>query len=452
MAVSIQAFYTDLYEEHLEEASFLYEQRHTYFHDPDISWIEIQDLENRFEAHIDAIVIGGDAALEICVVQAAEGDSGELHAAIRTFCRQRRIDLLEQVLEDLDIEDEERVSAACDALKHEWPEVWTAEIERLFQEHPSGAKAVLPTVIGYRRLPLEPLLTSLLSDCPEDHLHAPIWSLGRLRMPHPPSVSALTPFLQHPDPILGAAAALALMRMSLPLSLSCATQPSEACDFRTLLQIMLAGGAHDTAFLLDRLGEGEGASDIALALGVLGDLRAIMPLIQLLEEDTVAGSAALALNLITGAGLYEEVFIPDEVDPDELLDHEIEKLDRGEPPYPPGQAPGTTIVRLSQDAKTWHVWWKENNSRFRTVLRYRNGRPFTPDCLLENLRHEQSPYFVRQTAYEELVVRYKIDVPFETDMPIPGQLTAIYRMAEIISQGKSQWQAGQWYYAADIVS
>ena len=450
MAVSVHAFYTELYEEHLEEASFLYEQRHTYFHDPDISWIEIQDLENRFEAHIDALVIGGDAALEICVVQAAEGDSGELHAAIRTFCRQRRIDLLEQVLDDLDIEDEERVSAACDALKHEWPNTWTAEIERLFREHPAGAKAVLPTVIGYRRLPLDPLLVSLLSDCPEAHLHAPIWSLGRLRTPHPPSVSALTPFLQHPDPILGAAAALALMRMSQRLSLSCATQPSEACDFRTLLQIMLAGGARDTAFLLDRLGEG--ASDIALALGVLGDLRAIMPLIQRLEDDTAAGSAALALNLITGAGLYEEVFVPDEVDPDELLDHEIEKLDRGEPLYPPGQAPGTTIVRLSQDAATWHIWWKENSNRFRTALRYRNGRPFTPDCLLENLRHAQSPYFVRQTAYEELVVRYKIDVPFETDMPIPGQLTAIYRMAEIISQGKSQWQAGQWYYAADIVN
>ncbi len=452
MAVSLYAFYTELYEEHLEEASFLYEQRHAFFHDPDISWIEIQDVENRFEAHIDALVIGGDAALEVCVARVVEGDPGELHAAIRTFCRQRRIDLLEQVLDELDIEDEDRVAAACDALKHEWPGAWTADIERLIREHPHGAKALLPTVIGYRRLPLDQLLVSLLSDCPEAHLHAPIWSLGRLRTPHPPSISALTPFQEHPDPILVAAAALAMMRMSQPLSAECAVQPSEACDFRTLLQIMLAGGARDTAFLLERLDDSDGASDIALALGVLGDLRAILPLIQRLEDDSVAGSVALALNLITGAGLYEEVFVPDEVDPDELLDHEIEKLDRGESLYPPGQVPGTTIERLSQDAATWQQWWQDNLGRFRTGIRYRNGRPFTPDCLLDNLRDERSPYFVRQTAYEELVVRYKIDVHFETDMPVPGQLTAVYRMAEIISQGNSQWQAGQWYYAGKKVS
>lgn len=451
MAVSVNEFYSELFEEHLEEASFLYDQRRALFHDPEIFWPDIRDEEMRLEAHIDALVVGEAEALRVCEVKAAEGEAGERHAAVRVFCRQERMDLLERVLNGLDVEDGEGVTAIRDALKYEWPGVWVPEIERLISRYPLAATAVFPAVIGFRRLPLEQLLLNLLPECPEAQLPDLIWSLGRLGAEPSLSIGGLRPYLEHTDAIIGAAAALAMMRMGHPLSMACGAQPAEACDFRTLLQIMLAGGQNDTAFLLDRLNRAEGAGDVALALGVVGDIRAIPPLIKGLDDETAAGSAASALNLMTGAGLVEEVFVPDEVDPDELLAHELEQLDRGEPLYPAGEEPGTTVVRPSQDAVAWQTWWQQNGSRFRTGIRYRNGRPFTPDCLLENLRDESSPCFIRQTAYEELVVRYKIDAHFETDMPVPDQIKAIDHLSALTSRGNTRWQAGKWYYAGETV-
>ena len=54
---SASDFETELYQEHLEEASFLYEQRLTLFDDIEITWLDIEDFEERFEAHIDALVV-----------------------------------------------------------------------------------------------------------------------------------------------------------------------------------------------------------------------------------------------------------------------------------------------------------------------------------------------------------------------------------------------------------
>ena len=111
MATSIRQFNVELYREHLEEASFLYEQRLAYLHDPEVNWPDLRDWEERFEAHIDALVVGGELALEVCRQQAAEGDAGEMHAALRVFCRRDRKDDAFAVLSALDPTDEEAVRA-----------------------------------------------------------------------------------------------------------------------------------------------------------------------------------------------------------------------------------------------------------------------------------------------------------------------------------------------------
>ena len=96
MTQTILDFETELYQEHLEEASFLYEQRLTLFDDPEITWLDIADFEERFEAHIDGLVVGEEPALNVCKTQAMEGDFGELHAAVRVFCRQNRLDFVQE--------------------------------------------------------------------------------------------------------------------------------------------------------------------------------------------------------------------------------------------------------------------------------------------------------------------------------------------------------------------
>jgi hypothetical protein len=90
MATSTRAFLIEPYGEYFEEASFLYEQRLSLFEDLEVSWEDIGDFEERFEAHIDGLVVGDELALKVCQTQASEGDVGERHAALRVFCRQNR--------------------------------------------------------------------------------------------------------------------------------------------------------------------------------------------------------------------------------------------------------------------------------------------------------------------------------------------------------------------------
>ena len=124
MATSIRAFNVDLYQEHLLEAAFLYQHRVKLLLDPEIRWRDLVEVEDRLEAHIDALVIGEDLAIEVCRARAKSGDSGELFPAISVFCRQRRADLVSEALAGSDFTDGDKVAAIEDALKHELPNEW----------------------------------------------------------------------------------------------------------------------------------------------------------------------------------------------------------------------------------------------------------------------------------------------------------------------------------------
>ena len=155
MATSIRQFNIELYEEHLEEASFLYEQRLAYLVDPEMTWKDLDEFEERFEAHIDALVVGGELALEVCKTQCSAGDFGELHAAMRVFCRQDRSDLAFAVIQNVDLEDEEMTQAVIDALKDECPEHWYDDLIRILLGSCNHLIPVVAPMLGYRRVPIE---------------------------------------------------------------------------------------------------------------------------------------------------------------------------------------------------------------------------------------------------------------------------------------------------------
>src|SRR5688572_26307399 len=118
-AITIRQFNVQLYAEHLEEASFLYAQHLAYLHDLELTWRDLSGYDERFEAHIDALVVGDSLALDVCKEHCSSGDAGELHAAMRVFCRQNRPDLVYAVLQGLDTANEEFVRAVVEGLKAE---------------------------------------------------------------------------------------------------------------------------------------------------------------------------------------------------------------------------------------------------------------------------------------------------------------------------------------------
>jgi len=488
MATSIRDFLIELYQEYLEEASFLYEQRLALFDDPEVTWEDIGDFEERFEPHIDGLVVGGELALEICQIRAREGDFGELHAAVLVFCRQNRKDLVLQALKELDPEDAERMKAMSDALKYELPEEWQDEFLRMISVSvdeilPENKRKVIPIIAnlaGYRRLKAAtgPLLAAL-GEIPAESLPGVIWTLGRLG--EQSARSLLLPYLHHENKSVSSASALALLRLgehrldtALPQTQSAQVQSAQTQNAQvqsaytqraqvinsrlgqapskdwSIISIALGGGRSSVQVLLELTKTGHAEAVCLIGLGLLGDISALSTLLIYLGHPETAESAALALHLFTGAQLYEKVFVPDEIDQDELSEEELEDLKQGQPLVRPDGKPfGTTITRISLSPEVWQRWWTENRSRFTPGIRYRNGQPYSPSCLLSNLA--QSPHKVRQFAYEELVIRYGLDFSFETDMPVARQKQALAYCAQWIKKNNSRFREGHWYFDGQII-
>ena len=350
----------------------------------------------------------------------------------------------------MDFEDEERVRAMIDALKHELSESWQNEVLQMLSKDEQKFAPVAAEVAGYRRLGCGRELLEALREGSSYGLPNFIWALGRLNE-QDACVALHNYFLYHDDESVRSAAALALMRLGDWEAVRHCLQ-NDSSDTWALIPLGLGGGRSAVDILLEQAQTDQATSDCLRALGLLGDISAMDLLLRLFGNEELAESAAMALNHITGAEIYEEVFIPDEIDEDELFEEELEKFKQGEvPTRSDGQAFGITMTRLSQDPEDWQKWWIENRLRFDPNLRYRNGKPHSLTCLLENLEYEKSPRFVRQMAYGELVIRYGVDFPFETDMFVAQQKQAIAKYAEWVNANGHRFQPGKWYFAGKLI-
>ncbi len=447
-SVSAKQFAIALYLEHLEEASFLYEQHLGLSDDPELTWLDVEDFEDRFEPHIDGLVVGEELALEVCKQRAVEGDFGELHAAMRVFCRQKRLDLIFEVLEEIDPEDEESIKAVGDAFNDELPDEWRGDFIGLLGEHNEKLNAILPRLIGYRRIDAGKNLLHILEQNGAAPNPVSIWALGRLGDQQAKNF-LFHKCLRQENEAVAREAALALLRMGEMQALQVCRQAAETQDW-PIIFLGLGESRKVASFLLQIANSERVNADCLFALGLLGEASAVEALLAHLESADLAEAASWALNLITGAEIYEDVFIPEEIDEDELFEEELEKLKRGEPLYPSGEEPGTELNRLSQNAADWRHWWTQNQKNFQPGVCYRNGEPYSPASLLQNLLHERSPHRVRQLVAEEIVIRYGFDFHFEADMFVPQQKRALAKLAQIIEARGKEFEEGRWYFAGRL--
>ena len=447
MAISAKTFLIELYEEYLEEASFLYEQRLSLLVNPEIRWKKIGEFEERFEAHIDGLVVGGDLAIEVCKRRAEEGDFGELHAAVRVFCRQNRKDLVVTLLENVDTEDDQKVKAIADALKHELPAEWNEDIFLFARVNPRVAP-LLAIVVGYSRAQIGETL-DVLCESQQRSMVEIIWAYGRLGKPE--AFPKLRKYLDSHDPVVQSIAATALLRLGDEFALSRGLKEIRLSTW-PLVPVALAGSRAAVRLLMEMAGECVATEDWLTAIGLLGDISAIPVLLDHLSNPKIAGAAALSLYLITGAYFSETVFVPEEVDEDELFDDERENLRSGIAPLRSDGRPfGTNVTQISQERQGWQTWWAENESGFEPGVRYRLGKLYSPGSLVEILGSDQSPHLVRTLAYEELVVRYGTDVPFEVDMFLVSQQNAIERMKDWVQQNGHRFREGAYYFGGRLM-
>jgi hypothetical protein len=114
-------FVEELYEEYLEEASFLF----------DLSKVRLEtrfeaQLEARFEAQLDGLVVGGEAAAQFAFERLRRADVGEIHTTARLLCRLEDWSLWSRLLAADRVQNEACMAAVAAAFRIDAPLAWLA--------------------------------------------------------------------------------------------------------------------------------------------------------------------------------------------------------------------------------------------------------------------------------------------------------------------------------------
>lgn len=92
----------------------------------------------------------------------------------------------------------------------------------------------------------------------------------------------------------------------------------------------------------------------------------------------------------------------------------------------------------------WHQWWEENEGRFPEGMRHRDGKVFDAGLLIDKMGHHDA--WVRRTSYDELVITTGHDLPFDADGPWRVQAAHLRAWRGWWKTTKVRMPAGHWYH------
>jgi len=438
-------FHRAIFEEHIEAAAFLYEQRLLRLGGAGQAWTGLADIEQRIELHLDALLVGHDPALAVCAERAAAGEPGELFAALCVFCRRGNTEHTAVVLRALDPTEPARMHAVQHALSQEMPRQWVGFVEKAVAQRTDDTASVLAAVCAYRNLPLGHALVGPLA-ATRPPKRALVDAVGRLRVRE--SQPSLEACLDGDDDELKASALLALCRIGASGAWQQGLK-SALTQAWPRIPIGLAADPSGVRLLVELAGTQAADASGLHALALLGDPAALPALCAALSRLELAEAAAMALHWLTGAQLSDEVFVPDAVDESELIGSELKAWkEQGKvPTRADGRPYGDTVIRLSQDPARWQAWLAENGASLTPGLRHRLGRRCTPGVLVDTLGDLHSDMLLRHLSAQELAIRYGCEVPFDVEMPVAHQIRQLQEMGKWAEAQAGRFEPGAWYFA-----
>ncbi|HWB81317.1 MAG TPA: hypothetical protein VG755_40420 [Nannocystaceae bacterium] len=471
-------FLRSLHEQHVEEIAILYERRRGLLDDVEIGLHDLVSIEDRIEAHLDALVVGADPALKLCAELSLGGEPGERFVAIALLLRQKRRDLLEAALptfeesdapaeaaaddeddfagmpgleeldqiergpiteddpafgaEDDDAAPEHEAPAAdeapseaaaeltladalTDALRFEATPDWQPVYERVIAGGLPVARNAFVAAAAARGLTLGPAIVATAQRSEPATLAPLLWALGRLR--ERTAATLLSEHARAMDGALAPIATLALLRSGDPSVVEHVARLAPSHPWACSL-LAIAGGPAHAAIVQGCLARAQVTAVEIGAAGLFGDVTVVPRLIELLGKGVHAATTAQALHLITGAAVGEKVIV-EVKDPEPLANGQPDPRDRVE------------ITRLAEDAAKWNAWWSARRSAFEPRRRYRLGQLASPVSLGQTLHQFVLRRWLRQLAAEEIGVRYKPRHDLDVDMLVRTQLTAMAELSGI---------------------
>lgn len=394
-----KTLHSSIYLEHLEECAMLFERRVLCIEDPETSSQDLIELEDRMEAHIDALVLGGAAARELCVDAISTGDPGDLHAAARVLCRGGDAGVLSLFEPFVDPRESPRCASALgSALSLELSPAWAPQLGVMLGSSPLAP--LLARAVGSRRIDaLGDALAQLIADRRSAVDPALVWALGELRCQG--ALGVLQQLLgRTKSRTLWSAAAIAALKLHDPGTLALLRSSAEVSGWSPLGQVLSFDVP--TTWLL-AAHKRQPSAELVTALALRGDPLSFPALLELLDEGELSRVAAGALFLITSAPLLED---GDDPMPEHSLTHGV-LGDEDE------HAPGW--LRLCENPERWRAWLDAHAQEFSAGRLRRLGMP--PELPITRCAALccAIPIEIREALFDELALRFGLDPGLRAD-------------------------------------
>jgi uncharacterized protein (TIGR02270 family) len=371
----------DIYEEHLDEAAFLWGQWERALVAAHLTLQDVIDgPEERLLAHLDGLVLGGKRVAEKLLFPALEdSDEGKVFAATWALVQAEDADHLDVVLEALP-----KAKAPARAAMGRALELSTAREDlprrlAVFWEKsdPPVHGAILDALARDAKWTAEHL-AGCLSEPDVTVQRAALRALRR--MPDLPHHGRVEDLLRSEDvAVRQEAIATGYMMRVRGVGEAClreAQGTGDACRLPLAL-LALRGEAVDRELLMARLAVPEAKRHAIWAMGFLGDAATADLLVSMLDDEKVARVAGEALIAITGIVIAGSMVKPgvtkgpgvEDVGPDDEV---------------PEALPEDLL--LVPNAAAVRKWWARERGRFRVGTRYSRGEARESDKARDTLR------------------------------------------------------------------
>ncbi|MFL5353217.1 TIGR02270 family protein [Archangium sp.] len=407
----------DIYEEHLDEASFLWVQWNRALVAPNYNLEDVSSLEERLLAHLDGLVLGGEPVATQLLLPALDSeDPPRISAALWAllaepglmelpkFVERVRATALEGPLaafrRALELNARPEVGEALlPLLKSQEPllQAWALEVLASRGQFPRGAEVEL---LGH---PDARVVVAVLRETP--------------LLPRDVASRELPRLLADARPGVREAAILGGMRSGV---LAAWEACRKAVDARTqvertsLVLLALGGDERDLMRLLACTGVEAMREDSLWALGFSGRVEAAEACLEFMGPGPVAALAGEAFSAITGLTLEDAYVVAAEEE--ESLPPLEEDLARDLEPQPEDALPAPAREAVA-------AWWKDARKDFVRGTRYLRGRAFSLDGLLEELARGSMRR--RHVLALELALRSQGSCQFQTQAFTPRQYAAL---------------------------
>lgn len=290
----------DLLEEHLEDLDFLWEQREGMLFASEWTTAELAALEERADAHLDALQLAGASAIELARPRAPAADRGLATAAALVMMSAADADLAAEVVSLLAAEGGAGDGARI-ALRHSEPRHAAGPLLELAQGGSPIARARASDVLAFHGLPTPRGFDRLVAADDLEARRLAHAAAGRFGGPWDPAF--LEAALAGDDQGLRIAAFEASARLGspdLPGALRAAATRADPCP-DALRWLGVLGDRRDLPLLIAALDREALAAAAIAGLGALGDVTAAPALLARMGEPATAAAAGAAFVRLTGA-------------------------------------------------------------------------------------------------------------------------------------------------------